>query len=88
MDNDIKAFAQAILIRAIRTFCQAFVAAIPTTAATLGSVQWVTVISTAALAAVISVATSIATGLPEVGHGDAPTDPIEDFLDETDPEAK
>lgn len=56
---------KAALIRAIRTFAQAAIAALPTTAFTLGSVDWVIVASTAAGAAIISLLMSVAS-LPEV----------------------
>jgi uncharacterized protein (DUF58 family) len=59
-----KSFWKAALIRAIRTVAQAALAMIPA-AATLADVNWLTVLSTAALAGVVSVLTSIATGLPE-----------------------
>lgn len=59
-----KAFWKAAGIRALRTFCQSAVAAIGTTAM-LGDVNWIAVGSTAALAAVLSILNSIATGLPE-----------------------
>lgn len=58
-------FMKAALIRAVRTACQTAVALLPA-ATTIQSVDWVTVASTAALAAVISLLTSVATGLPEV----------------------
>lgn len=51
--------------RAIRTFCQAAIGAIGT-AVVLEEVKWVQVLSAAALAAVLSLLTSVATGLPEV----------------------
>lgn len=51
--------------RAIRTFAQAALSAIPVTAATIGDVNFTIVLSTAALAAVLSLLTSLA-GLPEV----------------------
>ena len=60
-----KKWAAAAGVRAVKTFSQAFIAAIPTTAATLRSVDWKMTASTAALAAVISLVTSVA-GLPEV----------------------
>lgn len=64
-----KDFWKAALIRAVRTVAQAALAMIPA-AATIQQVNWLTVISTAALAGVVSVLTSIATGLPEVDEGD------------------
>lgn len=51
-------------IRAVKTFAQALIACLPVTAATIGSVDWGVAISTAALAAVLSMLTSLA-GLPE-----------------------
>lgn len=60
-----KEFWKAALIRSLRTFCQAAVASIGTTAL-LSEVDWLMVGSTAALAAILSILNSIATGLPEV----------------------
>ena len=60
-----KQFWKAALIRAVRTVAQAALAMIPA-AATIQQVNWITVLSTAALAGVVSILTSIATGLPEV----------------------
>lgn len=60
-----KNFWKAAAIRAARTLCQSAVAAIGT-AAMLQDVNWVSVASTAALAAVLSILNSVATGLPEV----------------------
>ena len=62
--NKWKEWLKAAGIRAIKTFAQALIACIPVTAATIGSVDWIAAISTAALAAVLSMLTSIA-GLPE-----------------------
>lgn len=60
-----KRFIVAALIRALRTLAQTAVATIGTTAL-LHEVDWVMVASASALAAVLSILTSIATGLPEV----------------------
>lgn len=60
-----KNFWKAAAIRAARTLCQSAVAAIGT-AAMLQDVNWISVASTAALAAVLSILNSVATGLPEV----------------------
>lgn len=62
-------FWQAALIRALRTFAQALLAVI-STAALLEEVRWFEALSAAGLAALLSLLTSIATGLPEV-DGDA-----------------
>ena len=56
-------------IRAIKTWCQAFIALVPTTAGIISDVNWTVCISGATLAAVISLITSIA-GLPELKGGD------------------
>lgn len=59
-------FAKAAGIRCIRTAAQVAIATLPTTAFALGEVNWILVISTAAGAAVLSLLTSLATGLPEI----------------------
>lgn len=58
-------FWKAALIRALRTLCQTAIASIGTTAM-IEEVNWIMVGSTAALAALLSILNSIATGLPEV----------------------
>ena len=63
----MKNFWKAALIRALRTLAQTAVATIGTTAV-LHEVDWITVASASALAAVLSILTSIATGLPEVDN--------------------
>jgi hypothetical protein len=60
-----KDFWKAAAIRAIRTVCQTAVATIGTTAV-LSEIDWVTVGSASLLAGILSILTSIATGLPEV----------------------
>lgn len=55
---------KAACIRALRTFAQAAAAMIPA-AVTITQVDWKTVVGTAALAALLSVLTSLS-GLPEV----------------------
>lgn len=60
-----KDFWKAALIRAIRTWAQAAVGAIGG-ALVLKDVNWLAVLSAATLAAVLSLLTSVATGLPEV----------------------
>ena len=63
--KNVKKFIVAALIRALRTLAQTAVATIGTTAL-FSDVDWPVVISASALAAVLSLLTSIATGLPEV----------------------
>lgn len=63
MKNNIKKWAKAAGIRAIKTVAQTAVATIGTSAM-LGEVHWVAVASASALAGVLSILTSIA-GLPE-----------------------
>lgn len=59
-----KSFWKAALNRAIRTLCQTAIATIGTSAV-LESVNWIAVLSASALAALLSILNSIATGLPE-----------------------
>lgn len=55
---------KAALVRAVKTLAQTAAALIPA-AVTITQVDWLTVLGTAALAAVVSLLTSLA-GLPEV----------------------
>lgn len=57
-------FVKSAGIRAIKTVCQTAVATIGT-ATVLGGVDWKVVISTSMLSGILSVLTSVATGLPE-----------------------
>lgn len=59
-----KQWLKAAGIRALRTFAQAFIACLPVTAATMDSIEWGIAASTACVAAIISLLTSLA-GLPE-----------------------
>lgn len=68
MGKITKNWLKAAAVRAIKTVAQAAIASIGTTAA-MGDVNWVMVGSTAALAGVLSVLTSVA-GLPEITDGE------------------
>ena len=61
----MKAFLKAAGIRALRTVAQTAVATIGT-AAVMEEVNWIAVISASLLAGILSILTSLATGLPEV----------------------
>lgn len=65
MIKNFKSWIKSAGMRALKTFAQTFLATIGTGAAVLGDVNWVMVLSSATLAAVLSIATSLA-GLPEV----------------------
>lgn len=69
MKRNWKKWVAAALVRAVRTFAQATVAAIGTTAL-ITEVNWAVVFSTGGLAAAISIFTSLA-GLPEVQDDEA-----------------
>ena len=63
----MKEWFKAAGIRAIKTIAQTAIATIGT-AAVLGDVNWVMVASAAALAGVLSLLTSVATGLPKMNN--------------------
>ena len=60
-------FIKASLIRAIRTIAQTAVAVIGT-AFVIADVNWWAVVSASLLAGILSILTSVATGLPEVDY--------------------
>lgn len=64
--RDWKKWAKAAGVRALKTVAQTAVATIGTSAA-MGDVNWIMVGSTAALAGVVSLLTSVA-GLPELSE--------------------
>ena len=61
-------FIKASLIRAVRTMAQTAIAVIGATAKVMSDVNWTMVISASLLAGILSILTSIATGLPEVDY--------------------
>ena len=65
MKWDWKKFIIAALIRAVRTFAQTFASMIAVGAA-FSEVEWLRALSVAGVAFVLSILTSLATGLPEV----------------------
>lgn len=67
---DYKAWLKAAGVRAAKTAAQAAIAVIGSSAA-MGDVSWPLVASSAALAAILSLLTSVA-GIPEVGDGTSP----------------
>ena len=66
MKTNFKTWTKAAGIRAVRTVAQSALATIGT-AAVLGDVNWIMVASASALAGVLSILTSVVTGLPETG---------------------
>jgi hypothetical protein len=67
--KDWKKFLAAAAIRAVRTVAQTAIATIGTSAI-LSDVNWGIVISASVLAGILSILTSVATGLPEVDKGE------------------
>ena len=63
----MKGFLKAAAVRALRTVCQTAAATIGT-ATVLSAVDWRMVVSASLLAGVLSILTSVATGLPEADH--------------------
>lgn len=73
MKRDWKKWLIAALIRAVRTFAQTFVGFIAVGAA-LEEIQWLRALSVSGAAFVLSILTSLATGLPEVDPEVEPPD--------------
>lgn len=69
MIGNIKAWAKAALIRAIRTFAEAALAYIGTGALVLGDVNWIGVLSAGAFGFLTAILIALA-GLPEVDKGE------------------
>ena len=80
-----KEFWKATGIRALRTVCQTAVAMIGTSAV-MSDVKWTMVLSASALSGILSVLTSIATGLPEVEYAEhvymSKEEPEDSWLDD------
>lgn len=80
-----KDFFRYASIRALRTICQTAIAMIGT-AAVMSDVNWMMVLSASALSGILSVLTSIATGLPEVDYAEhihmSKEEPEDSWVDE------
>ena len=76
MIKNFKSWIKYAGIRALKTFAQTFIATIGTGAVVLGDVNWVMVLSAAALSAVLSLATSLA-GIPEVKAEEVKVEKVE-----------
>ena len=80
-----KQFFKSASIRALRTICQTAIAMIGTSAV-MSDVNWTMVLSASALSGILSVLTSIATGLPEVEYAEhiymSAPEPGDSFVDE------
>lgn len=63
--NKYKNFLKCAGIRTLKTMCQTAVALIPV-GVSISEVSWQIVLGTSALAGVLSLLTSVSTGLPEV----------------------
>lgn len=75
-------FVKCALIRAVKTVCQTAIATIGA-ATVINEVDWMMVLSASALAGLLSLLTSVATGLPEVDDFDeVAEDPDEEDYDE------
>ena len=85
MKWDWKKFIIAALIRAARTFAQTFVGFIAVGAA-LEEIQWLRALSVSGAACVLSILTSLATGLPEVEKEPEATAPPDEEYDEDEEE--
>ena len=62
-----KSLWEAALVRALRTFCQTL-AGLITVGAALNEINWLHILSVAAVATILSLLTSIAAGLPETAQ--------------------
>ena len=64
-----KKFWKSAMIRAVKSMAQATIASLGTTAL-ITEVDWLTVMSMSAMTGLLSILTSISTGLPEVEEGE------------------
>ena len=82
-----KAWWCAAGIRALKTTCQTAIATIGT-AAIMSDVNWNVVISASILSGILSILTSIATGLPEVDYAEhiymSAEEPEDSWVEEED----
>ena len=80
-------FWRASLIRAIRTIAQTAVSLIGT-AVVMSDVNWSVVVSASILSGILSILTSIATGLPEVEYAEhiymSREEPADSYIDESE----
>lgn len=80
-----KDFWYSASIRALRTICQTAIAMIGTSAV-MSDVNWTMVLSASALSGILSVLTSIATGLPEADYAEhvymSHEEPEDSYVDE------
>ncbi len=67
--KDVKAWAKAAGVRAVKTVAQTAVATVPTSAIVIGDVDWVMIAGASLLAGILSLLTSVA-GIPEVDDGE------------------
>ena len=86
-----KQFWYSAGIRALRTICQTAISLIGTSAVIISEVDWVYVLSASLLAGILSILTSIATGLPEVENAtfvhmnqEEPEDSYTEYVEEGD----
>lgn len=80
-------FWKALMIRTVKTWCQAFVGAIGGSATYLSEVNWKLAVSAATLAAVICFFWNLGAGLPEVKLADTISALDNDPYDDEDEEA-
>ncbi len=65
MNEKAKKWLKAAVARAVRTMAQTAIATIGTSAATIGDINWLMVLSSAGLSGILSLLTCMA-GLPEI----------------------